>query len=547
MTKRALLAAVLLLVLLPVAVGLGGTILPALSSEPWRALFATPGLARAITLTLFTGIASAVISLGLAHLLLAVYSARLARERLRAAMLPLLATPHLALAIGVALLLAPSGWLLRALSPWLTGFTQPPDWATIQDPWGLSLVLGLVLKETPFLVLALGSALTQVPSERLMLQARTLGYRPFKSWCVAVAPLLQRQIRLPFAAVVAFGLGNVDVAIALGPSNPPTLAILLWQWFTDPDLSRRALAAAGAVMLTGLTALALWALQALAARVRRLWLRHATSGRRHDSTVAATLFANSIGALLLATGLLALIALVLRSLARAWRFPEFLPRSIDMNSWSNALATLTPALGGSVGLALLTAFVALLVSLWAAETLRPLPQWRTRLAALLFVPLIVPQFGFLYGLQVALSALRIEGTWTAMLLTHLLFVLPYVFAFVVAAHTALDARLPIVARSLGASPTATFAKVTLPLLARTSLQALALGFAVSLALLLPSLFAGAGRFITFATEAAATMTSGSLRSAAVYGSAQALLPLLGFAAAALAGALVFRRRAGVPA
>ena len=64
----------------------------------------------------------------------------------------MLATPHAAFAIGLAFLLAPSGWLLRGLSPWLTGFDFPPPWPTTQDPWGLGLIAALVLKEIPFLL-----------------------------------------------------------------------------------------------------------------------------------------------------------------------------------------------------------------------------------------------------------------------------------------------------------------------------------------------------------------------------------------------------------
>jgi ABC-type uncharacterized transport system YnjBCD permease subunit len=35
--------------------------------------------------------------------------------------------------LGIAFLLAPSGWILRSLSPWATGFTRPPDWLIVQD------------------------------------------------------------------------------------------------------------------------------------------------------------------------------------------------------------------------------------------------------------------------------------------------------------------------------------------------------------------------------------------------------------------------------
>src|SRR3546814_3106133 len=41
---------------------------------------------------------------------------------LRAAMAPLIAVPHAAVALGLAFLIAPSGWLVRLVSPWATGW-----------------------------------------------------------------------------------------------------------------------------------------------------------------------------------------------------------------------------------------------------------------------------------------------------------------------------------------------------------------------------------------------------------------------------------------
>ncbi len=38
--------------------------------------------------------------------------------RVKRAMTPLLAVPHLATAVGLAFLIAPSGWLARLAAPW---------------------------------------------------------------------------------------------------------------------------------------------------------------------------------------------------------------------------------------------------------------------------------------------------------------------------------------------------------------------------------------------------------------------------------------------
>ena len=61
------------------------------------------------------------------------------------------------------------------------------------------------------------------------------------------------------------------------------------------------------------------------------------------------------------------------------------------------------------------------------------------------------------------------------------------------------------------------------------LAALAVGFAVSIAQYLPTLFAGAGRFTTVTTEAVALSSGGDRRILAVQSVLQVLLPLAAFA------------------
>ncbi|MBP6361846.1 MAG: ABC transporter permease, partial [Aeromonas sp.] len=120
-------------------------------------LLAQPGLWHSAALSFWIAAASTLGSLLLTALLLA-HSVKNGEESrsfrlLRRLLSPLLALPHVAFAIGFSFLLAPSGWLLRLVSPSLTGFELPPDWQTIKDPVGLGLILALILKETPFLLL----------------------------------------------------------------------------------------------------------------------------------------------------------------------------------------------------------------------------------------------------------------------------------------------------------------------------------------------------------------------------------------------------------
>jgi putative thiamine transport system permease protein len=154
----------------------------------------------------------------------------------------------------------------------------------------------------------------------------------------------------------------------------------------------------------------------------------------------------------------------------------------------------------------------------------------------------VPQVAFLLGLQILLVALNIDGTWLALVWTHLVFVFPYLFLSLAEPWRAFDPRYARAAAALGASRHAILRRVVLPMLLRPVLIAAAVGFAVSVALYLPTLFAGAGRFATLTTEAV-TLASGADRMVvAVVAFMQAALPLLVYAAALGAPMVIWRNR-----
>ena len=243
-----------------------------------------------------TGLGATLLSVGIALLFCAAWHGTRVFAGLRRLLAPLLALPHAAFAIGFAFLIAPSGWLVRLLSPWATGWTRPPDLATVNDPVGLALVLGLVVKEVPFLLLMTVAALNQVRADRTLTVARTMGYGPVTAWGKTVLPLVYPQLRLPIYAVLAFSASVVDMALILGPGVPPTLAVLVLRWFSDPDLAIRYQAAAGAclqLILAG-ALIALWRLgEAVAGRFGRRW---AVSGQRGGTGILARLVSGALAA-----------------------------------------------------------------------------------------------------------------------------------------------------------------------------------------------------------------------------------------------------------
>ncbi|MDZ7770544.1 MAG: hypothetical protein U5K38_16520 [Woeseiaceae bacterium] len=321
---------------LPALAGLAAALWVGADIDALRRVLATPGIELSMASALWSGAIATAIALFLAHIAMALAATGGWRRSLNNLALPLLAMPHLAVGIGLVLVLAPSGLLLRLVSPWASGLTLPPDWQTVQDPFGLSLIAGLVIKETCFLLLVLHAALSQVPAERLLQQARSLGYGRIKGWFVAVAPLLQRQIRLPLAAVLVFGMTNVELAIPLGPGLPPTFPVLLWQWFTDPDPQIHAQAYTGTLLLFAMTLFVLGSAAACGAAVRRVSRQWATGGARGVHERGLRYGLSGLLTALWVLGMLAVVAIVLRSASGTWRFPAVLPTGDALAGWAGA-------------------------------------------------------------------------------------------------------------------------------------------------------------------------------------------------------------------
>ena len=550
-------AATILLFLAPIAAGLIGTWLPAFGYfpalggerfglQPWEELFRTPALPGALRLTLVTGFGATLLAFAITVLLVAAsYRTRTFRV-VRRLLAPLLAVPHVAVAIGVAFLLTPSGWIARMISPGLTGWDVPPDVSLVQDSFGIGLTLGLLVKELPFLILMTLSALAQSNAEQRLQVARSLGYGPVTAWIKTVLPAIYRQIRLPLYAVLAFSLSVVDMALILAPLSPPPLAVLVFRWFNDPDLSMRFVAAAGASLqlLIVAGAILLWrAGEIAAAKIGRHWI---TSGSRGGDGRAAQASGMVLMVLLFALALGSLLAMALWSFAKRWRYPDALPSAWTLGNWERQSDGLIWAGGTTLAVGLAAAAIALGLVLACLENeKRQGVTVSQRALWLLYTPLLVPQVGFLFGTQVLAVWLKIDGSWLALVWSHLLFVLPYVFLALADPYRALDERYSRTALCLGASPNRVFWRVKLPMLLRPALFALAIGFAVSVSQYLPTLFAGGGRYVTLTTEAVSLAGGADRRVMGVYAFVQSLLPLIGFVIALTVPAWLFRDRRGL--
>lgn len=530
---------VLALFALPLLAALPWAVIEGLSAEAWRSLLDDPQLPRALASSVFTAVASTVISLALTLLIVTRLHGTRAWMRAAGVLGPMLAVPHAAFAIGLAWLIAPAGWIARALAP-AFGWTAPPPWETVNDPRGLALLAVLVLKETPFLLWS-ALALLSRPEvagvlQRQLAVARTLGYTPAAWWWrvgwLAWAP----RLAWPVLAVGAYGLTVVDLAIIVGPGAPPTLAALAWQWLADADRERNAQGAAAALLLSGVLALAV-GLALLACRIVAAWARRrVTSGVRPPAGGSSPRWASALGLGFVALYGAVLVGLVVLSLAGPWAFPSLWPAAPSADVWQQAFTSL-PTIGFTAALAMATSVLSLLLAVaWLEST--P-PYWDRWATPWVLLPLVLPQLLLLVGLYRGALALHLDGQVAGLLWVHVLMALPYVFTALAPAWRSFDVRYEWTALALGRTRRAFWWRVKWPLLAAPIASALAIGFAVSVAQYLSTQFIGTGRHPTLTTEAVTLASGGQRALAAAFALLQALLPALGFALAAAVG-----RRAG---
>ncbi|MEO6986103.1 MAG: ABC transporter permease [Paralcaligenes sp.] len=519
-------------VILPILAGLSWFLAPATHLEAWLDALGDPRLPGALKVSVFTAVSSTILALAFAVLATMLTYPGAVWRSLRRRLPALLAFPHAAFAIGIALLIAPTGWLARLLATALA-WQAPPQWVTVQDSYGVTLMFALAIKESWFILWMLAALLGEQSVKQQMTIAGSLGYNRIQAWWKILLPQILPRLAWPLMAVFAYGLSVVDMALVLGPTTPPTLAVLTWQWLSDPDLARVAQGTIGALLLVGL-------LLAGVGIARLAWVgwRRLTAyprGRRRTGTVAPWL-ARASGTLILMLGLIPGIILLLWSLTGSWFFPSPLPAVWTLSNWTSA--DLHPLL---TTLWVASACVVLLLPL----TLLWLEWGPARLNPLIYSPLLLPALPLAAAQYSVLVQLRLDGTAVGLIWSHMAWVLPYMLITLAGPYRVFDERLVTTARALGYTRWQACLKVKWPILLRPILAATAIGFSVSVAQYLPTVFSGAGRFQTVTTQAVALSAGSDRRILAVQSSLQMLLPLLAFASALTASWWLSRRHRGL--
>jgi len=527
--------------ILPTIPGLLGVVLSAFGYIPpiglsdfslsgFSHVFRWNGVWQSIGLTMYSAIISSYLACLITFAILQSCWNTTWWRKIETLLSPLLAMPHVAFAIGFAFLFAPTGIGVRTIYQSfgydLSSQNVNEMALLVKDPDALGLIVMLALKEVPFLLLMSIPILQQLKVAQIEKVSHALGYNNSQVWCKVIFPQWFTRLRFPMLAIIAYSVSVVDIALIIGPTNPPTFAVLVWQWFNDPDLSLLPRAAAGAVVLFIIASLLIAFVQTLEWVVLKGFKHWQYSGRS-----GLTLPGKSLFSLLTILAFIMLPLMILWSFALRWRFPDLVPSQFSTRFWQYEWQSIVNTFGQSMSIAVICATLSLLLALIAHEYRQ---RYRIHIPGyIIAIPMLIPQLSVLFGMQIATLYIKsdVYSFWVCW--AHVFFAFPYVYLSLDGPWRSYDQGLTRVALSLGKSPLHAWFKVKLPLLLPAVTFAWAVGVSVSLAQYLPTLILGAGRISTITTEAVALSSGHDRRITAIYAISQALLPLLFFSLAML--------------
>ena len=524
----------LLVCFLPLLPGLGGLFLSAFGFIPmidqyhfsllgFYQLAHWPGIFKSIQITLLITLCSTLLSGMLAFSILQACWHHRWWNKLENLLAPILALPHVAIAIGLSFLLTPSGFIARLLNLFINN-SAFINWHLVNNQYGFGQIFALTIKEIPFLLFMSIPLLKQLNLKTTLQTAQSFGYSQAQTWQKIIFPQWLPKIRFSLFAVMAYSLSVVDVSLVIGPNKPSTLPVLIWNWLNDADLLTLPQASAAAFLLLLICIILIYVIILLEWLIVEKFKNWQINGRFSIKIAGKStlLFIYSIS-------LLSICILVIWTFAKRWPYPNIFPSNWSFQFWLQEWDYLWEVILSSVYLAFCSATLALVIVIILLENNNKKNKNRMHFTVphlLIAVPIIAPQLSILFGIQIATLYIASQQYYLWVIWGHLFFVFPYIYLALDGPWRSYDNRLDIVGLSLGISPLKVWWTIKMPILLPAIAIGWTIGISVSLAQYLPTLMLGAGRISTLTTEAVSLVNGQDRRISAIYALLQSLLPFL---------------------
>ena len=526
-----------ILIIIPIIFGFIGFFLPSFGYFPilgksefnlnyFYISFNIAGISKSIIMSLFTGLGSTLLALFFSQVILLYFFKTRAYNYIKIIISPLIALPHITMAIGLIFLFSPSGLFFRLFSPWLTGFDRPPNFFIIPDEYGFFLILGLILKEIPFFILVSLSAIQQFSARQIFDLGKSLQNSNFSSWCILIFPLIYKKIRLVIFIVIAFTASVVDMSLILAPSTPSTLAIRILQIYQSSDIDSFFIASNLALiqLLIIIILLLSWMILERIVEHKLFFIFFMKILSFKIFFLKNLIFASA--AILFSLSVLGIFSSLLWGFSKNWYFPSFFPNSIDIDTFINFYNENKFIVFISIFISVVVSFLSSLLTIIWVELMDILKMKKLYLEWIIFIPLFIPQISFLIGLQSFIILFNFDSFLIPLIIIQLFYVIPYSFIILAPSLREIKKDIIRVAASLGKNRFQRMVQIKLPIIMSSFLTSFAVGMLVSFSLYIPVYFIGAGRVTTLTVEALNLALSGSRQDLGVATFFQIIIPIL---------------------
>lgn len=526
-----------ILIIIPIIFGFIGFFLPSFGYFPilgksefnlnyFYISFNIAGISKSIIMSLFTGLGSTLLALFFSQVILLYFFKTRAYNYIKIIISPLIALPHITMAIGLIFLFSPSGLFFRLFSPWLTGFDRPPNFFIIPDEYGFFLILGLILKEIPFFILVSLSAIQQFSARQIFDLGKSLQNSNFSSWCILIFPLIYKKIRLVIFIVIAFTASVVDMSLILAPSTPSTLAIRILQIYQSSDIDSFFIASNLALiqLLIIIILLLSWMILERIIKHKLFFIFFMKILSFKIFFLKNLIFASA--AILFSLSVLGIFSSLLWGFSKNWYFPSFFPNSIDIDTFINFYNENKFIVFISIFISVVVSFLSSLLTIIWVELMDILKMKKLYLEWIIFIPLFIPQISFLIGLQSFIILFNFDSFLIPLIIIQLFYVIPYSFIILAPSLREIKKDIIRVAASLGKNRFQRLVQIKLPIIMSSFLTSFAIGMLVSFSLYIPVYFIGAGRVTTLTVEALNLALSGSRQDLGVATFFQIIIPIL---------------------
>ena len=210
-----------------------------LSFDAYVSIFNEIGFIKSLSLTLWISLSSTIIATIFGILVALFLRNDFPGKRYVNFMFQLnVPIPHLIGAIGVLMLISPTGLISRLAinTGIITGSSQVP--ILVYDKYAIGIILEYVWKASFFMgILVLGSL--QGFGEDYENIARTLGSNLWQRFRFVILPLIMPVVLRGSILVFAFTFGSFEVPYLLGQRYPSALPVLAYRSYHDVDLNMR--------------------------------------------------------------------------------------------------------------------------------------------------------------------------------------------------------------------------------------------------------------------------------------------------------------------